>query len=185
MQLTQFPGLFRTVSSHPSHSLMHQSCCIPSLCLLDWWVSLMFGSSLSLSVILTVATLSFTDGENHWRASVRSIGGQSCYDQWCSFTAPGASDWRGKGAVDFIRAQLDFTLVCVLCICVCVCKSWFESVALTRSSCRLSQFAPECVCSSIHTCLPGWVAAWGLWLNWTAFWRSHWVAAQTRCSQGK
>lgn len=73
----------------------------------------MFHLVVSLSLILTVVMLSLTDGENHWRASIRCVSGQSCYDHWCRFIASGASYQRGKGTVDITGAQLDFALVCV------------------------------------------------------------------------
>lgn len=96
---------------------------------------------------------SFTDGENHWRASIRRIRGQSCYDQWCCFTAPQASDRRGKGAVDFTGAQLDFTLVCVFV--VRVCKSL--RVCCYNGILLPSFPAHTLACPFLHTHLPSWM----------------------------
>ena len=110
-------------------------------------------NSFSPSLIWTEPTLSFTDGQNHWRPGVRSICGQSCYDQRGCFTDPGSSDWRGKGDVDFIRTQLDVPLVRVV---VYVYKSSFESVALTRI---LSPFSPvhTSACLFLRTHLCSWM----------------------------
>ena len=64
-------------------------------------------------------TFSFTDGENHRRPSPGCIRGQSGYDQRRGVTAPGASGWRGKGTLDFIRVELDVLMVCVF-VSLCV-----------------------------------------------------------------
>lgn len=111
-------GLFRPVSSLSSRGQAHQNCWLPSLCLLIWWVFLTFHLGLvSLSLCDTdccdIHSLSHTDGENHRRANISCISDQSCYDHWCCFIAPGASDQRGKGPVDITGPQLDFALVCV------------------------------------------------------------------------
>lgn len=76
-----------------------------------------------------------------------------------------------------------------VCLCMCV---WISVLQCVRVSCcsnkpsrHLSQFAAQCDSSSIHTCLPGWVAASDLWLDWSAFGRSHRVTTQTGCCHGK
>lgn len=116
--------------------------------------NILFGSfsvSLSLSVILTVAMVPFSDCENHWRASVRCVCSQSCNDQWCCFTTQQTSDWRGKGAVDIIRAQLDFTLVSVF-IHIC------ESVSCCSNKILFFSFlVRNLVCLFLRTHLSSWM----------------------------
>lgn len=69
---------------------------------------------LSLRTLMKGKELSlWKDSADHWRTNVSLIGGQSSYDQRGDLSAPRAPEQRGEGAVDIIRKQLDFTLVCV------------------------------------------------------------------------
>lgn len=152
-------GLFRPVSSLSSRGQTHQNCWLPSLCLLIWWVFLTFHLGLvSLSLCdadcCDVHSLSHTDGEDHRRTNISCISDQSCYDHWCCFIAPGASDQRGKGPVDITGPQLDFALVCVNMHVFIFFLRVFH-VALTRSSCTLS-LVHALMCLSLRTHLSSW-----------------------------
>lgn len=74
-------------------------------------------------------TLHPTVGEDHRGAGVSRVCAQSCHDQRRCLPATGASDGGGEGAVELIRAQLDFTLVCGR-FYRCLCFSLRESFSL-------------------------------------------------------
>lgn len=156
---------------------MRHNSCIPSLCLLTWWVPLVVAFHLSFlwPETLTLAPLSLTDGEDHWGASVGCVSGQSSYDHGGHFPASGAFDQQGKGTVEIIGAQLDFALVSVL-MCWCTCRDGFTLI-LKETCSSFCQLAAQRGRSSVFSCLPGWLAASDSRLDWATSGGSHWVTA--------
>lgn len=70
-----------------------------------------------------------------------------------------------------------------LCMWMLALLETVHNTVLMTGSFHFLQLPPRCDCSSVYTCLSGWVETSDSWLYWPAFWRSHRASAQSRCFQ--